>query len=217
MTKQINTLITIPAALRRAGYKALLQGEAFNVAGETAAVEEAAALLQTTKPDLLLAECPEPDSDAFELLTAFKASHPDLKIIVFADGIGAHAAHQLCQAGIDGILETDIAPEALMGYINLVLLGETVIHPGVGLVAPRMAASGPSGKDVGKMSERELIVVQHLANGLSNKEIARLLGIVDGTVKIHVRNVQRKLKLKNRTQIAVWAVEHGLQDMPMAA
>ena len=67
------------------------------------------------------------------------------------------------------------------------------------------------------MSERELTVVQHLANGLSNKEIARLLGIVDGTVKIHVRNVQRKLKLKNRTQIAVWAVGVGLQDLPLAA
>ncbi len=217
MTTTINTLITIPAALRRAGYKALLQGETFHVMAETATVEEAAALLQTDAPALLLAECPAPDSAAFELLKSFKAEHPEMKMVVFADGIGAQAAHELCQAGVDGILETDIAPEALMGYINLVLLGETVIHPSVGLVAPRGASVGPTGKDIGKMSERELVVVQHLANGLSNKEIARLLGIVDGTVKIHVRNVQRKLKLKNRTQIAVWAVEHGLQDMPMAA
>ncbi len=217
MTTKINTLITIPAALRRAGYKALLHGETFNVAGEAASVEDAARLMQSETPDLLLAECPAPGSDSFELLKSLKADHPEMKIIVFADGIGGPAAHELCRAGVDGLLETDIAPEALIGYINLVLLGETVIHPGVGLVAPRGTAAGPSGKDVGKMSERELTVVQHLANGLSNKEIARLLGIVDGTVKIHVRNVQRKLKLKNRTQIAVWAVEQGLQDMPPLA
>ena len=217
MTNKINALVTIPAALRRAGYKALLDGDTFCVAGETATVEEAAALLPNLRPDLLLAECPVPESEAFALLKSFRNDYPDMRIIVFADGIGAQAAHELCQAGVDGLLETDIAPEALMGYINLVLLGETVIHPGIGLAAPRTGAVGATAKDIGKMSERELVVVQHLANGLSNKEIARLLGIVDGTVKIHVRNVQRKLKLKNRTQIAVWAVEHGLQDMQEAA
>ena len=62
MTTTINTVITIPAALRRAGYKALLQGETFQVTGETATVEEAAALLQNDTPALLLAECPAPDS-----------------------------------------------------------------------------------------------------------------------------------------------------------
>ena len=217
MTTKINTLITIPAALRRAGYKALLHGETFDVASQTASVEEAAALLQNGAPDLYLAECPEPGSDGFELLKTFKADYSEMKIVVFAEGIAARDAHELCQAGVDGLLETDIAPEALIGYINLVLLGETVIHPGIGLIAPRGAGANLSGKDVGKMSERELVVVQHLANGLSNKEIGRLLGIVDGTVKIHVRNVQRKLKLKNRTQIAVWAVSNGLQDLPLAA
>ena len=217
MSQRINTFITIPAALRRAGYKALLQGETFAVGGEAASLEDTVSQFAGGAPDLLLAECPDPESDAFALLKGLKDSHPEMRIIVFADGLGPQAAHELCLAGIDGILETDIAPEALMGYINLVLLGETVIHPGVGLMTPRHIASGPSAKDVGKMSERELVVVQHLANGMSNKEIARLLGIVDGTVKIHVRNVQRKLKLKNRTQIAVWAVEHGLQTLPQAA
>ena len=217
MTAKINTIIIIPAALRRAGYKALLHGETFNVASETASVEEAAMVLQNGSPDLMLAECPEPGSEGFELLKTFKADNPETKIVVFVEGVSARDAHELCEAGIDGLLETDIAPEALIGYINLVLLGETVIHPGIGLIARRSAGLNLSNKDVGKMSERELTVVQHLANGLSNKEIARLLGIVDGTVKIHVRNVQRKLKLKNRTQIAVWAVENGLQDVPLAA
>ncbi len=217
MSQHITTFITIPAALRRAGYKALLHGDTFDVSGEAASLEETASQLAAGAPDLLLAECPAPDSDAFALLKTLKDSHPEMRIVVFADGLGPHAAHELCLAGIDGILETDIAPEALIGYINLVLLGETVIHPGVGLAAPRSAVAGPSAKDVGRMSERELTVVQHLANGLSNKEIARLLGIVDGTVKIHVRNVQRKLKLKNRTQIAVWAVENGLQTWKQAA
>ncbi|MFQ5972167.1 MAG: LuxR C-terminal-related transcriptional regulator [Alphaproteobacteria bacterium] len=215
MTEAIRTLITVPAELRRAGFKALLQGEMFDVVGETASVREAVERIESgLEPKLLLAECPDSESEDFGLLKIIKASAPQMHIVLLVEGLSAHAVQDLCDAGIDALLQSDIAPEALVGYVNLVMFGERVIHPSIGLAA--LSPSADLGSAVAKqglsnLSEREATVIQHLAAGLSNKEIARILGIMDGTVKIHVRNVQRKLKLKNRTQIAVWVVENGLQ------
>lgn len=214
MTNGIKTLIVIPAALQRAGFKALLQGHGFNIVGESGSVANALTQLDAgDTPDLVLVECPDLDSDEFEHLKALKSAAPTSHIVVLVDGLPANIAQLLCDAGVAGLLKTDIAPEALIGYINLVMLGETVVHQAVGRLADSGAFGGSFGsvpKEFANLSERELTVISHLATGRSNKEIARHLGIMDGTVKIHVRNVQRKLQLKNRTQIAVWAVENGL-------
>ncbi|MHA1565101.1 MAG: LuxR C-terminal-related transcriptional regulator [Alphaproteobacteria bacterium] len=214
MTNGIETLIVIPAALQRAGLKALLQGHGFNVVGEAATVATALAQLEAgLAPTLVLVECPDLDSDEFEHLKAMKSVAAATNIVVLVDGLPANIAQLLCDAGVAGLLKTDIAPEALIGYINLVMLGETVVHQAVGRLSDSGAYGGSFGtvpKEFANLSQRELTVISHLATGRSNKEIARHLGITDGTIKIHVRNVQRKLQLKNRTQIAVWAVENGL-------
>ena len=221
MTKGIETLIVIPAGLQRAGLKALLQGHGFNVVGEAASVAAALEQLESGRaPALVLVECPDLDSKEFEHLKALKSAATTAHIVVLVDGLPANIAQLLCDAGVAGLLKTDIAPEALIGYIDLVMLGETVVHQAVGRFADSGAFGGSFGsvpKEFANLSQRELTVVSHLATGLSNKEIARHLGIVDGTIKIHVRNVQRKLQLKNRTQIAVWAVENGLQQHAVEA
>ncbi|MHA1565407.1 MAG: LuxR C-terminal-related transcriptional regulator [Alphaproteobacteria bacterium] len=210
MNTSISTMIVVPAALQRAGFKALLQGSGFDVSGETASVADAIALLHDgAEPTLILVECPEADSADFDDLLSIKAAAPNARVAILVDSLPPHAVQALCQAGIEGLLKIDIAPEALIGYINLILLGEHVLHPKVSNASvTRLSPKTPVNA---KISERELEVIQHVANGLSNKEIALLFGIMDGTVKIHVRNVQRKLQLKNRTQIAVWAVGNGLQ------
>ncbi len=221
MTNGIDTFIVVPAALQRAGFKALLQGQGFNVVGETGSVATALAQLEAGQsPQLILVECPDLDSDEFEHLKALKSAAATAHIVVLVDGLPANIAQLLCDAGVAGLLKTDIAPEALLGYINLVMLGETVVHQAVGRLADSGAFGGSFGcvpKEFANLSERELTVIGHLATGRSNKEIARRLGIMDGTIKIHVRNVQRKLQLKNRTQIAVWAVENGLLQTDVEA
>ncbi len=215
MTSAISTLIIVPAALQRAGFKVLLQGNGFDVMGETASVAEAIEQLAGgAQPTLILVECPEADTVDFEDLLTLKQGAPDARIAVLVDRLPAHAVQALCHAGIEGLLKIDIAPEALIGYINLILLGEHVLHREVASTnVTRLSSQTPVNA---KISEREIDVIQHVANGLSNKEIALLFGIMDGTVKIHVRNIQRKLQLKNRTQVAVWAVENGIQ-LPQAA
>ena len=215
MTTSISTMIIVPAALQRAGFKALMQGNGFDISGETGSVAEAIELLRNgAEPTLILVECPNTESADFDELLSIKEAAPNARVAVLVDNLLPHAIQALCHAGIEGLLKIDIAPEALVGYINLILLGEHVLHREVSSASvTRLSTLTPVNA---KISERELEVVQHVANGLSNKEIALLFGIMDGTVKIHIRNVQRKLQLKNRTQIAVWAVGNGLQ-LPQAA
>lgn len=220
MSNAIATQITVPGALQRAGLKALLQGNGFDVIAETSTVTEALDQRATGQADappaLMLVECPGHDTPEFEALVTIKEHITGTRVVVLVDSLPPHAVQTLVNAGIDGVLKADIAPEALVGYVNLVLLGEVVIHRSVSL-APVVTRSRPSiTAAAARLSEREIDVIQHVANGQSNKEIAQMFGIMDGTVKIHVRNVQRKLQLKNRTQIAVWAVENGMQ-LPLAA
>lgn len=216
MSKAIATQITIPGALQRAGLKALLQGSGFDVVAENSTVAETLDQQASLQASLLLVECPGHDTPEFEALLAIKQRADGARVVVLVDKLAPHAVQELVNAGVDGVLKADIAPEALVGYVNLVLLGEVVIHRSVSL-APVVTRDRPNvSATAARLSEREIDVIHHVANGQSNKEIAQMFGIMDGTVKIHVRNVQRKLQLKNRTQIAVWAVENGMQ-LPVAA
>lgn len=177
------------------------------------------AIIATT-PDLVLIEGPPYDSDEFERLLALKERISTPRVVVLVDSLPSYAAQALCDAGVEGLLKTDIAPEALIGYINLVMLGEMVVHRAVGAGGNGLAGGRGligSPEFIDRISDRELTVIRHLASGMSNKEIARELGIMDGTIKIHVRNIQRKLQLKNRTQIAVWAVENGVMRVEINA
>ncbi len=216
MSNAIATQITVPGALQRAGLKALLQGNGFDVIAENSTVIETLDQLAGSQASLLLVECPGHDTPEFEALLSVKDRAAGARVVVLVDNLPPHAVQAMVNAGIDGVLKADIAPEALVGYVNLVLLGEIVVHRSVSL-APVVTRARPSvSATAARLSEREIDIVHHVANGQSNKEIALMFGIMDGTVKIHVRNVQRKLQLKNRTQIAVWAVENGMQ-LPLAA
>lgn len=197
-----------------------MQGNDFSVIGESASLETGVAAIASAAPDLVLIEGPAYDSEEFERLLALKGQLATTRIVVLVDILPSYAAQALCDAGVEGLLKTDIAPEALIGYINLVMLGETVVHRGVGAGGNGLAGGRGligSPEFIDRISDRELTVIRHLASGESNKEIARELGIMDGTIKIHVRNIQRKLQLKNRTQIAVWAVENGVMRVEAEA
>ena len=214
----ISTCIIVPAALQRAGLKALLQGNDFSVVGEAASLELGVETILAATPDLVLIEGPPYDSEEFERLLALKEQINTPRVVVLVDSLPSYAAQALCDAGVEGLLKTDIAPAALIGYINLVMLGEMVVHRSVGAGGNGLAGGRGligSPEFIDRISDRELTVIRHLASGMSNKEIARELGIMDGTIKIHVRNIQRKLQLKNRTQIAVWAVENGVMRVEL--
>ena len=128
----ISTCIIVPAALQRAGLKALLQGNDFSVVGEAPSLELGVETILAATPDLVLIEGPPYDSEEFERLLALKEQISTPRVVVLVDSLPSYAAQALCDAGVEGLLKTDIAPAALIGYINLVMLGEMVVHRSVG-------------------------------------------------------------------------------------
>ncbi len=117
------------------------------------------------------------------------------------------------RAGADGYLLKDMEPEQLLDRVRASLAGETVIGPAL---AARLAgalrqeaqdSAGGAKRDLGLLTDREQQVLRCLADGQSNKRIARSLSITEGTVKVHVKNLLKKLSFRSRVEAAVWMAQ----------
>jgi two-component system, NarL family, nitrate/nitrite response regulator NarL len=146
--------------------------------------------------------------DAERLRSVFPAA----RLIALAGRMAPRILLALIRAGMDGCLTKDISPGALVGSLHLVLLGEMVFPP---RVVPHLLLHA-FGKDQAStvqalgLSRRELHILRGLARGDTNRTIGSQLGIEETTVKLHVRNVLRKVSAANRTQAAIWAVNNGI-------
>jgi two-component system nitrate/nitrite response regulator NarL len=144
---------------------------------------------------------------------------PKLAIILLTDTFNPKELVDSVQAGVNGYLLKSITADALVYFINLVMIGETVFPSNLAAFLARDRALPVSGDeeleaDV-NLSNRERQILDQLVSGSSNKIIANRLSITEATVKVHIKNLLKKIKVKNRTQAAMWAVSHGM-SAPMA-
>ena len=211
------TVVVASFALRRDALAALLENAGFQVIARSqnpgsALVEVDAAGLS---PTLLLADLRTWTSQDVEALERLRAAHQQAKVVVLADRLKPLVTQQLLSSGVEGFLTPDIREAALLRYLELILLGERLYHPDIRAPGPQQevfpfAADRTDRKT--RLSGREREVLNLLAGGLSNKHIARKLEISDGTVKVYVRNLCRKLGQRNRTQLATWAVVNDARN-----
>ncbi len=164
-------------------------------------------------PELVLFGLPTNHDDGLDELKRVRESYPDSKIVVLASTPSKRNFTQCLAVGVDGYLLTDISPEVLFESLRLVFLGEKVF-PSI-LAAwivddDEDVFSGPAELGDKGLSRRELEILCLVIEGKSNKTIANSLRIGDATVKIHLRRILKKIHATNRTQAAVWAVNHGL-------
>lgn len=139
---------------------------------------------------------------------------PKLAIILLTDTFDAKELVDSVQAGVNGYLLKSITVDALVYFINLVMIGETVFPSNLASVLvqdPTLPVPGEKefNADV-NLSNRERQILDQLVSGSSNKIIANRLSITEATVKVHIKNLLKKIKVKNRTQAAMWAVSHGM-------
>jgi two-component system nitrate/nitrite response regulator NarL len=127
------------------------------------------------------------------------------------------------QAGADGCLNKTMSCDALQRSLHLVMLGEAVFPRSVadllissGIEETTFASSTSLPALGSELSKREIEILRCLLGGQSNKAIARNLNITESTVKMHFKNVMRKIQAENRTQVAVWAIQHGI-SLPLSA
>jgi two-component system nitrate/nitrite response regulator NarL len=198
----------------------LLVGERFNVVLETESFENALKSMQAEEMNVhLLIGDPGPQtSTELNAISEISSHFPQTKIIILASETRrAMMDSLLIKSGVRGLLSSDISATALLYSIEIVLLGERIV-PTILPLDRRIAAPRPSNlvafdADAGgrgaSLSARERQILLCLVKGLPNKSIARSLGMTESTVKVHLKGLLRKLRIQNRTQAAVWALNHG--------
>lgn len=201
--------------LLRSGLRSQLDGKGFQITAEAATVGDITSngINGGPSPNIIILDF----AQGAEAVAALKTAQPQARTVVFADSAELSHLADMFSAGADGYLLKSITPNALIESLRLVVLGEKVFPSMLTdfLGAMRASQSGTSERvrvgDVA-LSQRELDIIRRLADGNSNKTIAKELSITEATVKVHLKTVLRKLGATNRTQVAIWAVQHGLTN-----
>lgn len=194
--------------MMRHGIRQMLELEDdFEIVGEAGNGEEALGLIEPLQPDLVLLDNNMPQMNGIETLRRLRAMHYTGKVLLFTVSDAEDDIRDALRLDADGYLLKDMEPELLIQYIRDALNGALVISPGLTQVMAQ-ALRAPARQPVVELTERERQVLKTIASGFSNKVIGHKLGITEGTVKVHVKNLLHKLGLRSRVEAAVWAMEH---------
>ena len=205
MTDPISVLIVDDHPVVRRGLRVLLEvQDGIEVAGEAGDGAAALALAAELTPDVVLLDLKLPGMDGIAVLGELRARDSKARVLVLTSATEPASASLAVRSGAAGVLYKDVDPDALVRAIRSIHDGHTVLAPGAaGLVAGR---PGRDVRGVGALTNREREVFALLADGQSNREIARTLRVSEKTVKTHVSAVLAKLGVADRTQAALLAV-----------
>jgi DNA-binding NarL/FixJ family response regulator len=201
----IRVLIVDDHPVVRQGLTALLSvQDDITVAGEAGDGPAAVALAASLSPDVVLLDLKLPGADGIAVLPELAGRH---RVLVLTSATDREWADRALRAGASGVVYKDIDPDALVRAIR-------AVHDGNVLLATSAAAAlrtGPAARGDGldTLTRREREVLAQITAGRSNREIGRVLGVSEKTVKAHVSAVLAKLGVQDRTQAAVLAVRHG--------
>jgi DNA-binding NarL/FixJ family response regulator len=166
---------------------------------------EAIHVYRQHRPDVVVLDLRMHGLSGIETIRALREEFGDVRILIFSNYAKGDEVFQAIKAGAAGFVVKEMALDRLLEAIRTVHAGEQYIPPQVAMrIGERMLA---------RLSPRELEVLQLVGKGLSNKEIAARLGLVVGTVKIHVANIFSKLSVSDRTQALVAAVKRGIIEI----
>lgn len=194
--------------LMRRGIRQLLELEPdFRIIGEASNGEEALGTVGDLQPDLILLDNNMPQLNGIETLKRLRQDGYRGIILMFTVSDAEHEVRDAMRHGADGYLLKDMEPDLLIAQIREALHGVIVVSPALTRVLAQ-ALRAPSPAQEFELTDRERQVLKSIAGGNSNKMIAQKLGITEGTVKVHVKNLLHKLGLRSRVEAAVWALEH---------
>ncbi len=196
--------------LIRRGIKDLVSmDDSFEVIGEADNGLTGVELAASLQPDIILLDFNMEKMNGLETLQAIKATDSNSRVIILTVSDNEKNIVSTLRAGADGYLLKDMEPEDMLERLHQVVHGHVVLSQKVSELMVR-GLHEESRKDSRKnadLTNREEEILLLIAKGMSNKEIARKLKIVETTVKVHVKNLLKKLQLRSRVEAAVWVVE----------
>ncbi len=193
--------------LCRRGLAELLEHRAgIRVVGATGEPDAALRLLRELKPDLLIMDLRMPAMHGFSLLKKIREEGMETPVVILTMCDSHDDLANALRAGVRGYLLKDMDPDDVVDSIRRALKGELVVAPAMSTKLTHLLGA-PSGREEGRaLTERELEILGYIAQGMSNKGIAKALDISHDTVKLHVRHILSKLNLSSRVEAAVYAV-----------
>ncbi|MGW6576285.1 response regulator [Streptomyces sp. NPDC054945] len=209
----IRVLLVDDHQVVRRGLRTFLEvQEDIEVVGEASDGEEGIARAEELRPDVILMDIKMPGTDGIEALRRLRELANPARVLIVTSFTEQRTVIPALRAGAAGYVYKDIDPEALAGAIRSVHAGHVLLQPEVALVLLSQEDQGAPAGRPGSLTDREREVLGLIADGRSNREIARALVLSEKTVKTHVSNILMKLDLSDRTQAALWAVRHGIAE-----
>jgi two-component system, NarL family, nitrate/nitrite response regulator NarL len=203
--------------LFREGLRRIVSDFSFAAIHASRSVADALPLIESSQPSLVLVDFPDSGAAVTEGIGQIRAAAPLTRIVVLTETIRVGRLSEALSAGVDGYLLKNMSADALHQSLQLVLLGEKVFPTDLArlLTSDWMMGRNDAaqGEHANGLSHREMQILGYLLSGAQNKQIARDLQICEGTVKVHLKAILKKLGVQNRTQAAIWAVSQGMTPL----
>ena len=211
----MRVLLVDDHALVRNGIASLLTANNIEVVGEASDGLEALEKARELKPDIILMDIKMPRCNGLEATRLIKAEMPQIKIIILTVSDDDEDLFEAIKSGAEGYLQKDIRGEEFLALLSGVSRGEAAVLPLLATkiieeFARQTARKAEPAPAESELTGRETEVLTLVASGAINKEIATTLNITENTVKYHLRNIMEKLHLRNRAQVAAYAVSKGI-------
>jgi RNA polymerase sigma factor (sigma-70 family) len=212
----VHVLIVDDDDLMRAGLKAVLSSdETIDVVGEASNGRTAVQRVLELRPDVVLMDVRMPDLDGISATREVVAASPEAKVVILTTFEQDDYIFGALNAGASGFLLKRTSPEELLAAIHSVAAGDSLLSPSVtrrviDRMAQHPATEAAFDERLDELTPREREVLEQVARGLSNSEIAAALVIEESTVKTHVKRILMKLRLRDRVQAVIFAYESGL-------
>jgi DNA-binding NarL/FixJ family response regulator len=213
VAEAIKVLLVDDHQVVRRGLRTFLEvQDDIEVVGEAGDGAEGVERAEELKPDVILMDVKMPGMDGVDALRRLRELDNPARVLIVTSFTERRTVVPALRAGAAGYVYKDVDPDALAGAIRSVHAGHILLQPEIAGVLLSQEESGTGQGRAGSLTEREREVLGLIADGRSNREIARALVLSEKTVKTHVSNILMKLDLADRTQAALWAVRHGVAD-----
>jgi len=219
LEEPITILLVDDHNLVREGFARMLElEEDFVVVGQAASADEALEKARELKPDIILMDIKLKGITGIEATRMIKKELPDTEVIILSMYDEEEYVREAVKAGATGYVLKDISQEELIRNIKVVHSGGSYIQPSLArkvlrdLATTKTKTTSSRASSIRELSDREIEVLQHVAEGNSNKEVAAALSISEKTVKAHLRSVFRKLEVGDRAQAVATAMRKGLVE-----
>lgn len=205
--------------LFRTGLHEILTRRQLDVVGMTGNPFDALALVIETEPDVVLLDLRMRELSGLDVLQQIREARPEQCVVIVTTSIEESDLLEALKRGARGYLLKDMEPDNLVEKLHQAVSGETVVAQDLTGLLARVAVEGNSESkslvdNTYQLTARETDILRYITKGYSNKDIAQELGIVDGTVKLHVRAILKKLGVKSRVQAAIVAVTGKFPSEP---